>query len=197
PPTWSPCSCVTTIADSVAGSQPSARSRRSASRNPNPQSTSTRCSEAPSRVSTSSALPSLPLPRLAKRTAKLPGACPCPLPELFLQQREDLRRGIGVDPGRCIAFAIEHRNLRAGARAFGLEPELLRDFLLRLAAEDPTEETGLAVRPSRLRLGVDVAHEIQPLRTIAIVDGEAAAVEREADLAPRPVEVLVDLEHLR
>lgn len=52
-----------------AGAQPRRSSRRTVSRMPNPQSSRMRVLVVPSVDSTSSALPSLPLPRLANLTA--------------------------------------------------------------------------------------------------------------------------------
>src|SRR5690606_19843393 len=120
-----------TMADSAAGSQPRARSLRSASRRPKPQSTSTREVNAPSSVSTSSALPSLPLPRLAKRK---PASL---LLQLLVQQGQDLGRRVTVEAGDGLALAIEHRDHRAVSGGFGLQLELLRDLLFLLEAEHP------------------------------------------------------------
>ena len=44
---------------------------------------------------------------------------------------------------------------------------------------------------------VDVAHEIQTLGAIAVLDREAAAVEGDADAAPGAVEAVVDLQRRR
>ena len=46
-------------------------------------------------------------------------------------------------------------------------------------------------------LGIGIADEIGALRAVAVDDGEADAVEREADAAPRAVEAVVDDELAR
>ena len=47
-----------------------------------------------------------------------------------------------------------------------------------------------------LGLGIGVAHEVQALLPVAVLDGEADPVEREADAAPGAVERLVHLQKL-
>src|SRR5690606_15637383 len=134
-----------TMADRLAGSQPSACSRRSASRRPKPQSTSTRAQRPPSVVSTSSALPSLPLPRLAKRKPASPSV------QLFVQQREDLAGRGAIDAGDRTPLGIEHRDGGADAGGLREQLELLRDFLLTAAPEQSAEKAWPAVRLPCLR----------------------------------------------
>src|SRR5512137_1464622 len=83
PPTWSECSWVTRIAVIDDGASPSRPRRVAAPRTPNPQSISTRVPP----DSTTSPLPSLPLPRDAKRMRA------APLLELIAQERGDLLAG--------------------------------------------------------------------------------------------------------
>src|SRR5450432_258168 len=91
PPTWSECSWVTTMASRESGATPMRASRAAVSRTPNPQSIMMRVEPA----STTSPLPSLPLPIEAKRINDLHRFA---LLELVLEQREDLlarRRFVG------------------------------------------------------------------------------------------------------
>ena len=55
----------------------------------------------------------------------------------------------------------------------------------------------LAKKPGSSRpakAGIDVANEVHALGAVAVLDGEAAAVERQADAAPGAVEAVVDLQ---
>src|SRR6185295_1734646 len=90
------------------------------------------------------------------------------------------------------AAAGLHRDLRLLAAALDRDPVALGRLRRRRAeAEHAREE-------ARLFLGgllwVDVAHVVETAAAIAVLDGEAAAVERQADAAPGAVERLVDLE---
>src|SRR5205085_1805479 len=60
-------------------------------------------------------------------------------------------------------------------------------------AREPARE-----QPARvlLDIGVGIAHEVDALLPVAVLDGEADAVEREADTAPYPVEGLQHLQRL-
>src|SRR5690606_17435898 len=177
---------VTRIASIAAGSRPRLRRRRSTSRTPNPQSTSTQPAASP--PSTSSALPSLPLPRLAKRTALL---------HLLLQQRQDACDGLAVDLADGLALRVAHLDDAAIALAAHLDPEARAGFGARFAAEQARQEAGFFAGATAFDLRIDVADEIHALRTVAILDGEAAAIERQADTPPGAVEALGQFEVLR
>src|SRR5471032_2288253 len=106
PPMWSACSCVIRMA-SIWSARTSRRARRrSTSFAEKPQSSSTRVVVVPLTDSTSNALPSLPLPRLAKRIGEN-------LVQLGMQQRDDPLR-----VSRCIylAVGVDHGDLGDGVR---------------------------------------------------------------------------------
>ena len=63
-------------------------------------------------------------------------------------------------------------------------------------AEQPREEAALGVLLLHVALGVGVAHEVQAVLAVAVLDREPDAVEREADAAPGAVERLVHLQQL-
>src|SRR4029453_7196566 len=113
PPTWSVCSCVTKIASSDSGATPSRSSRPAVSRTPNPQSMRMRVVPA----STTSPLPSLPLPIDAKRISAARRSL-----QLILEQREDLLAVLRLvgRPGRVL-------HAHDGRRCFldDLDPVLL------------------------------------------------------------------------
>src|SRR6187455_2508374 len=178
PPTWSVCSCVTTIASMSPGARPIRARRTAVSRTPNPQSIMTR--EAP--ASTTSPLPSLPLPNDAKRIS------PRALLELVLEERQDpvARRRL---VRRALRVLHGHEALRR--RLDDGDPVLLGLLAFVLAPEHELGEEAL-VALADVGVGIGVAHVIQAVAAVAVDDGEAAAVEREADAAPRAVEGLVD-----
>src|ERR1022692_282959 len=149
-----------------------------ASRMPKPQSINTRVAPA----STRRPLPSLPLPRQAKRT----------LLELILEQREDLlavRRVIRDAGGilHChqaggIGLRHDYPILFRRLRLVGL-PELQ---LLHRSLEPPF------VLLLLFEIRIRIADKIKSLRTVAIDDGEASAIEREPNATPRTVECVID-----
>src|SRR5690606_26396880 len=189
PPTWSPCSWVTRMPASDSGATSSACSRRRASRRPNPQSTSTLVRPPAASVAwTTRALPSLPLPRLAKRT--FPFSSPALELQLFLDEAEHPggRRAVGL--AHRLAVAGPHPDggrLAAGFHA-NLEDFGLR-LLLALGAEQARQEAAL-LRAARIALGVDVAHEVHTVGTVPVLDGETATVEREPDPSPGTLEAV-------
>src|ERR1700694_4250627 len=173
------------IAVTVSGATPIRASRATVSRTPKPQSISTRVAP----TSTSRPLPSLPLPSDAKRMplsrawSKRARARSL---ELVLQQREDL-----VAVGRAIRDARRVLD-RDDAGRIGLSHEgaiLLRFFLVVALPELELIEPAFLLG---IEVGVGIAHEVQPLGTVAVDDGEAGAVEREAYAPPRPIERVVD-----
>src|SRR5258708_29557933 len=118
-PMWSLCSCVIRMASRPSTPAPSRVRRRSTSLAEKPQSSRTRVVVAPLCASTSKALPSLPLPRLAKRTARLV--------QLRVQQRHDaLRVGLVIH----LPVRVQHRHLRhdLGLRAH-IDQECLTQLL--------------------------------------------------------------------
>src|ERR1700674_3524897 len=161
----------------VAGVTPMRASLATVSRMPKPQSMSSRVSPA----STSRPLPSLPLPRQAKRT----------LLELILEQREDLLAALRtVRDARGILH--RHQAVRIGLRYH--YPILFRLFRF---IGLPELKLGKRVgQPTFLfflgKVWIRIANKIQSFRTVAIDDGEAGAIERESNAAPRAVECIVD-----
>src|SRR5450755_289343 len=161
-----------------SGRTPIRASLATVSRMPKPQSINTRVAPA----STSRPLPSLPLPRQAKRT----------LLELILEQREDLVavrrviRGTGGILHRHQAGGIglrhDHTVLFRLLGGVGL-PELeLLDRIL-----EPT-----VVLLLLFEIRIRIADKIESLRTVAIDDGKASAIERESNATPRAVERVID-----
>src|ERR1700756_4093465 len=123
-PMWSLCSWVIRMASTPSPLAPSRVRRRSTSLAEKPQSSRTRVVVAPLCASTSKALPSLPLPRLANLTVRLV--------QLRVQQRHDaLRVGRIVDLPVC----SQHRHLghRVALRAH-VDEEFLTRLLGRIAA---------------------------------------------------------------
>src|SRR5438477_5762010 len=177
PPMWSECSWVTRIAVRSPGRSPRRAMRATVSRMPNPQSTSTRVAP----FSTTSPLPSLPLPREAKRT-RAP-----PLLQLVFEKRQDLLAGNAL-VGRPARILHGHHAARVGLRDG--DPVLLGFFVLALPEHEFVQEA--FVLRGRLRIGV--ADEILALRAVAIDDGEADPIERQANAAPRAIEAVVEHE---
>jgi len=69
-----------------------------------------------------------------------------------------------------------------------LDAEVLGLGLGIVRAEDARQEAAVAVLLGHVRLRVGVAHEVQALLPVAVLDREADAVEREADAAPGAIE---------
>src|ERR1700680_4086117 len=156
----------------VSGATSTRASLATVSRMPKPQSMSTRVAPA----SISRPLPSLPLPRQAKRT----------LLELILEQREDL---LAVLRTVRDARRVLHRHQASGIGLRYHHPILFR--LLRLIGL-PELKLGNRVRQPTLlffpgKVRIRVADKIQSFRTVAIDDGEAGAIEREPNTPPRAV----------
>src|SRR4030095_4791392 len=132
-------------------------------------------------ASTTSPLPSLPLPSDAKRT---PASA---LLQLVLEKRQDLLAGRGL-VGRAVRILDRHDAARVGLRDADLV--LLGLFALVLPEHELREQSLVARR--RLRIGI--TDEVLALRAVAIDDGETDAVEREPDAGPRAVEAVVEHE---
>ena len=82
-----------------------------------------------------------------------------------------------------------------GLRAVALQRHLVLDRRragVAAAAEELARRSRAGVLAGGLR--VDIAHEVQARRAVAVLDGEAGAVERDADAAPGAVEAVVDFE---
>src|SRR5256885_2351723 len=163
------------MASMSAGSRPRRARRRSVSRRARPQSIST-C------VRSACATRQLPLEPLASEAER------SNLLELLVQQREDALRGLRAVGG---AVLVQHVDLARGARLADLHAVLLR-LDLRVARE-PAREQAAGVL---LDVGVGIADEVDAFLPVAVLDGEADAVEREADTAPYPVERLEHLQRL-
>src|SRR5260370_40143478 len=134
-PMWSLCSWVIRIASRRSTPKPTRPSLRSTSFAEKPQSSSTRVVVVPLDATTTSALPSLPLPRLVKRTHRLV--------TVRVQQRYDaLRIRRRVD----LPVRINDPNLR---HVIALRPdvdaELLRRLLRPRAAGEQLAEQALAL----------------------------------------------------
>src|SRR5207244_8751815 len=113
--------------------------------------------------------------------------------QLLEQQAEDALRGTrALRP----AVLVEHVDQAALGVLLHLDAEVLGLGLGIVRAEQPREEAAVAVLLAHLRLRIAVAHEVQALLPVAVLDGEADAVERQADAPPGPVERLVDLQQL-
>src|SRR3990172_666365 len=182
-----------------AGSRPMRASRRVASRREKPQSSSRRVGPA----STTSPLPSLPLPSDAKRTT-LP---PCPVPDspacqdllqLRVQKRQYLPRRLGLVR---LTFLAEHLDLARVFLVLDLHSVLLRRPWIG-AAGFPEHQLGKeALVPLatalRVLLRIDVADKEYPLGTVAILDRKADPIECESDPAPCAIERLIDFKRGR
>src|SRR5688572_1437022 len=165
-----------------AGSSPARCRRRSVSVRLRPQSSITTVPAA----SATRQLPELPLASEAKRIK-------AKLLELLVQQREDALRGLGALGS---AFLVQHVDLAAVGILRHLHPVLRRLHLgiVREPARDAVEQA--LVLLAHLDLGIGVAHEVQPLLPVAVLDGEADAVERQADAPPGAIERLMHLKAL-
>src|SRR6188474_141487 len=174
PPTWSECSCVTTIASMSRGARPRRPRRVAVSRTPNPQSIMTR--EVP--ASTTSPLPSLPLPNDAKRISVRASL------QLVLEQRED-----PVARRRLVrrTLRILHRHEAARRGLDDRDPVLLGLLGFVLAPERKFREPALVALVD-VGVGIRIANEIEAIAAVAVHDREPAAVEREPDAAPGAVE---------
>src|SRR5450432_3693085 len=128
------------------------------SRMPNPQSMRMRVPP----TSTSRALPSLPLPRQAKRTP--------PSLELVLEQRQYL---VAVHRALGAARGIFHRHDAARIGLRHDHPILLGLYVVAFPECKLVEKTFFFLR---VEVRVRVAHEIQALGPIAVDDGEAGAI---------------------
>src|ERR1700754_4879507 len=179
-PIWSLCSWVMTMPANGAASRPSRVSRRSTSFAEKPQSSRARVVVVPLWASTTSALPSLPLPRLANRTAASVQLC--------MQQRHDaLRVRRRID----LPVRIDHGDLRHGVAGWAHIDEVFRALrFFRVAGKELTEQ------PLALHFlqGIGIADVINALLAIAIVDREVGPVERETDAQPCAVERLRQVE---
>src|SRR5688572_2492248 len=164
------------MASMSEGCSPARARRRSVSVRVRPQSTRTRVPP----TSATRQLPPLPLASDAKRSK---------LPQLLVQQREDAARGLRR---LGVAVLVQDVDLALGARLGHLHPVLLGLELGALGGEQACEEAALVLGFRR----VGVAHEVQAFLAVAVLDGEADAVEREADAAPGAIEGLVDLQQL-
>src|SRR5690606_25042993 len=114
------------------------------------------------------------------------------LPELLIEQREDLVGGLGTF---LRAVLVVDPDLAAGRGGVpDLDTVLLELGLLAAAPElQPRENAGGLVRAlAAVDHRIDVAHEIKPFRAVAVLDREPDAVEREADAPPGAVELLVE-----
>src|SRR6266851_3636380 len=161
----------------VSGAMPMRASLATVARIPKPQTMSTRVAPA----STSRPLPSLPLPRQAKRT----------LLELILEQRKD---PFAVCRTVRDASRILHRHQAAGIGLRYHYPVLFGFLrLLGLPELKLVERVG---QPALLfflgKVRIRIADEIESFRTVAIDDRKAGAIEREPDAAPRAVECIID-----
>src|SRR3954447_25148888 len=156
-----------------AGARPRRARRRSLSRRLRPQSISTCVRSACARRQ----LPLEPLASEAKRSNLL---------QLFVQQREDALRGFRAVGG---AILVEHVDLARGAGLGDLHAVLLR-LDLRVARKPAREQPAGVL----LDVRIGIAHEVDALLPVAILDGEADAVELQP--APPPYQV-EGLEHLQ
>src|ERR1700730_11940607 len=161
----------------VSGATPMRASLATVSRMPKPQSMSTRVAPA----STSRPLPSLPLPRQAKRT----------LLELILEQRKDPFAVCRAVHG---AGRILHRDQAAGIGLRYHYPVLFRFLrLLGLPELHLVERVGQPALFFFLRqVRIRVADVIESFRTVAIDDSKAGAIECQPDAAPRAIERIID-----
>src|SRR3954471_3015329 len=172
------------------GARPRRPRRRSQSVRLRPQSISTRVARVPSRASATVQLPPLPLASEAKRSKALL--------QLLVEEREDAACGLGALRG---AVLVQHVHLRFVHVLVGLD---LHAVLLRLhfrilvhdGIEHAREEALLVALRIHLAFGIGVAHEVDAVLPVAVLDREADTVEREADAPPCAVERLVYLEKL-
>src|SRR5207247_4913310 len=108
--------------------------------------------------------------------------------ELLVQQREDALRGAR---GVGAAVLVEDVHLARGAGLRDLHAVLL-GLHLGVAREHAREQAAAVL----LGLGIRIAHEVHALLPVAVLHGEADAVEREADAPPDTVEGLEDRQRL-
>src|SRR5690349_19345447 len=161
-----------------AGESPARARRDSVSWTVNPQSSMRRVRPA----SATSAFPWLPLPSEAKRNIRL-------LFELLLEQ--------GKNPAGRVRrvghpFLVEDLHLARVAAVFYEDPVLLRLGIGGRAPEGELREKAVVLLVVGLR--IDVAHEVEALRAVAVLDGESDAIENEPDAPPGAVERLGELE---
>src|SRR6185369_4690739 len=192
-PMWSLCSWVTKTASRSVGSRPARASRNSSSRSEKPASTSSRVVVMPPDPSTTVALPVLPLPRLQKRITLALSAGRDALAKVLEQQARDplavlgrLRAALRVEDGDGAQLTLRG-HLDAVLREAGV-------VLLLAEAEHPLEQVRLLAAGV---LGIDVADEVEPLDAVSVFDGEAGAVERDADATPGAVETIIELQRGR
>src|SRR5690349_6257260 len=154
--------------------------------------------------STTRALPALPLPSEAKRStasgvdrrrsrpvqrrSRFRSWRADPLLQLLVEQPEDLLAG-GARLGR--ALRILHLHLRHARSGVGDVDAVLRLVLRGRAPEGELLRPRFLLAPLDLRVRIDVAHEEQALGAIAVLDGEAGAVESEAHAPPGAIETVV------
>src|SRR5690242_10906134 len=144
-----------------AGARPMRARRISVSCSAKPQSSMRSVPPA----SASSALPWLPLPRDAKRKLRLL--------QLLLQQGEYPAAGLG---GVGVALLVEDLHLARRVAVLHVYAVLLRFRVGRGAPEHQLGEKAGVLRVDRIDLGIHVAHEVVPLRAVAVLDGKPDAV---------------------
>src|SRR5690242_12977071 len=161
-----------------AGASPVRARRDSVSWTVNPQSSMRRVRPA----SATSAFPWLPLPSEAKRNIR-------PLFELLLEQGKN---PAGRVRGVWRPLLVEDLHLARVAAVLYEYPVLLG---LGVGGGVPERKLGEeAVVLLVVGLRIDVAHEVEALGAVAVLDGESNAIENEPDAPPGAVERLGELE---
>src|SRR5207245_856052 len=111
--------------------------------------------------------------------------------QLLLEKGKNLARRIG---GSRVAFLVENLHFARVVAIFHEHAILLGLRIGRGAPERELGEKTVVPLVERFGLRIDVAHEVETLRTVAVLDGEAYAIEHESNAPPGPVERLGELE---
>ena len=177
PAAWSPCSCVTRMRADLAGREAQARE---AALGVGQVAGRSRSAPACAPASATRQFPWLPLASEAKRSS-------------LLQLLEAAARGCAARCSSVSARAVLVED--AAPRSLPPRPARCTRYCSALAFGRSMPEQSLSRKPSVLLApsslsGIGVAHEVEALLAVAVLDGEADAVEREADAAPGAVERL-------
>src|SRR4051812_33241028 len=148
------------------GARPTRASLRSTSRRFRPLSMRSRVAAVESRPSATRQFPLLPLEIEAKRSNGLF--------QLLVQKREDALRGLRGFRG---AVLVEHVHAAGFLLRLDLHAVLLGLDLRVLGVEQIRQQAGLL----HFLLRIGVAHEVDAVLAVAVLDGKADAVERKPD----------------
>src|SRR5712691_8545004 len=126
----------------------------------------------------------------AKRSAPVRTRDPS-LFELLLQQGKNPLRRFG---GIRIALLVEDLHLARIVAVLYENAVLLRLGVRRGTPKRELGEKALVLLSRQRGFGIDVPHEIEAFRSVAVLDGEADAIEHQSHPPPGAVERLGELE---